>query len=160
QSAAACRAAPQKPPLPCVHIRSDSSRFADESPRRPLLCRAPSDTFPFDSYNKKKGSIPKDGALMSYFSRFLELTLWEGPETDDRLIPGKAEGSSCVDRRPGVAAAEVEYPVAAARTEHTDALNASGAVPVADYRLVTGQPVGERHIRRLPIVAAVVVHNP
>src|ERR1019366_8260411 len=32
---------PTKAPLPCVHIRSDSSRFADESPRRPLLCRAP-----------------------------------------------------------------------------------------------------------------------
>src|ERR1035441_9720664 len=28
-------------PLPCVHLRSDSSRFADESRRRPLLCRAP-----------------------------------------------------------------------------------------------------------------------
>src|ERR1039458_4444637 len=32
---------PTRAPLPCVHLRSDSSRFADESSRRPLLCRAP-----------------------------------------------------------------------------------------------------------------------
>ena len=32
---------PQKRLLPCVCLHSDSSHFAEDSPRRPLLCRAP-----------------------------------------------------------------------------------------------------------------------
>jgi len=32
---------PHSGALPCVHIRSDSSHFASESPRRSILCRPP-----------------------------------------------------------------------------------------------------------------------
>jgi hypothetical protein len=44
--------APHGRGLPCVHIRSDLSRFADESHWRPLLCRAPQTvSVPVEEFN-------------------------------------------------------------------------------------------------------------
>ena len=83
ESAAACQAAPQQRFQPCVHIRSEPSRFADELPRRPLSCRSRSRHSSAAAHRGSRGS-----------SRFQPrpLSRYHGTRT---CLCSEAEGACC-----------------------------------------------------------------